>query len=788
MRSWQCASAIFCTVSLTASWAAAEPLPRGAGWFRGQPVQFRIWNGQAVAEGDMLLGPAEDVLDPAAGNPAAGKGRDAIAIASESFRWPNGVIPYEIDPALPNRNRVTAAIADWESRTPVRFRLREGEVDFVRINRVDSGCNANVGRIGGRQSVNLGPECGINATIHELGHTIGLFHTMSRIDRNRNLTVLYENIDKDAADQFDQELVFGIDVGPYDYGSIMHYQSGAATRNFGLAMLSIPAGIPIGLSNTISESDAHAVRRLYGDPPREVTLVTHPPGGQLIVDGQIVRTPFTAPWVAGERHAVTAASVLSSASATTQFRFAKWSDGRERSRELTVDGNTTLYIAHYAQFTELRTASIGNGRVQVSPSSPDGYYALGTPVTITAIPDEGFRFLQWSSGPGGSTFLSSNGSGAGLNPTRLIVRQDAPFYVARFTDAPVTTITSEPGGVPVMVNGVTVLTPANFVFAPGSAQSVSVPEFQTPFGPSRRYLFRGWSNGGERLHRFEAPAESATLTAQLTEQFQVIPFALGIRLASAPGITVARSLRLTPDIPDRYYDAGWELTVDAVGSEQVAFSNWLGDLAGAQSPRTIVIRDQTAVGAHMASPLLFTQNALVNHASQQPSPLVPGALMTLFVPAVPADAALSIGDLPAEVISARDGAITFLVPAALPPGNRATLTLRIPGRAPFGQPVGVAPAQPGVYATPSEAVRGGELRLRVTGIGRLDEQNMPAEPLRVELGGVPVPVTAIAPGEQPGQFVLTLLPGEEVPAGEAIPVIVSSGGARSQLGLTITVR
>ena len=32
-------------------------------------------------------------------------------ISGQSFRWPNGLIPYDIDPNLPNQNRVSEAQA-----------------------------------------------------------------------------------------------------------------------------------------------------------------------------------------------------------------------------------------------------------------------------------------------------------------------------------------------------------------------------------------------------------------------------------------------------------------------------------------------------------------------------------------------------------------------------------------------------------------------------------------------------------------------------------------------------
>nr|CDJ84801.1 Peptidase M12A domain containing protein [Haemonchus contortus] len=60
---------------------------------------------------------------------------------------------------------------------------------------------------------------------HELGHALGFFHTMSRYDRDKYITVNTENIKPDWIEQFNKETKqtnenYGM---TYDYGSIMHY-------------------------------------------------------------------------------------------------------------------------------------------------------------------------------------------------------------------------------------------------------------------------------------------------------------------------------------------------------------------------------------------------------------------------------------------------------------------------------------------------------------------------------------------------------------------------------------
>ena len=259
----------------------------GKGWktalidgatFATKPVQYTEVDGLAMFEGDIVLGTVEEVEQRTEMLRQVGAGtlQAGVMITGANRRWPNCKVPYDIDSAMPDQARVTDAIAHWEANTRFRFVLRSAAnaaqfPDWVTF-RSGSGCSSTVGKAGGQQFVNLGSGCSKGNAIHEIGHTIGLWHEQSREDRDSFVTIHWDKIQAGMEHNFDQHISDGDDIGAYDYGSIMHYPRNAFSSDGSDTITPLDPNAQIGQRNALSAGDIAAANSICPAKPIKETV------------------------------------------------------------------------------------------------------------------------------------------------------------------------------------------------------------------------------------------------------------------------------------------------------------------------------------------------------------------------------------------------------------------------------------------------------------------------------------------------------------------------------------
>ncbi|XP_071034243.1 blastula protease 10-like [Parasteatoda tepidariorum] len=224
--------------------------------------------GDPLIEGDIVLPPMPDGNS----NDIEDELETRKGMLNVINLWPSGRVSYNFHSSVSKqtKERIREAMDKWENETCLRFHETLVDFSYIRFRTDKSGCWSLVGRQNQPfrgQDVSIGPGCErVSVITHEVGHAIGLYHEQSRIDRDRYVNILWNNIPPGMTSQFSQGMDFPRGV-EYDYTSIMHYSAMA----FSKAMFeknTITTKNPhyqrlIGSGRVISFRDAKLVNRMY---------------------------------------------------------------------------------------------------------------------------------------------------------------------------------------------------------------------------------------------------------------------------------------------------------------------------------------------------------------------------------------------------------------------------------------------------------------------------------------------------------------------------------------------
>lgn len=368
--------------------------------------------------------------------------------------------------------------------------------------------------------------------------------------------------------------------------------SGSASNGVATATFIVPAGTAIGTyiveasysgyAPSIPANPGPFLSTLTILPTVSVTVATSPANLAFSVDGTSYSSSQTFTWAVGSIHTIAIANATQG-SAGNQYSYTSWSDGGAVSHQVTTPTTAVTYTANFAT-SYLLTANANQttyGTVSATPGGTGGYYPSGTTVTVTATPNTGYNFQNWS------------GNVANINNASTTVTMNQPQTItANFAISNVNvTVNTAPAGLMVSIDGGAAQSaPVSVTWQVGTNHTISTSSPQGSSGT--QFTFANWSDGGAISHSVTASASTTSYVAAFNTSYL---------LSTAVSPAVGGSVNTSANGTNGYYPAGTVVSLTAVPNQYYAFTNWTGNVVGANnSSTTITMNAPQTVTANFA--------------------------------------------------------------------------------------------------------------------------------------------------------------------------------------------
>lgn len=270
------------------------------------------------------------------------------------------------------------------------------------------------------------------------------------------------------------------------------------------------------------------------------------------------------------------------ATPNTGYTFTNWTDNgviasTSSSYQFTMAGNRTL-VANFTAIPAGRFAvTLTSLPVAGGTTNGSGSYASGSQVTVTAAPNTGYTFVNWTEN--GNIVSVSSSYQFAIAGNRILI---ANFKVIPASQFAVVLSSNPPAGGSTSGSG-----------SYSAASSVTVTANQNP-----GYTFTNWTENGNVVSTSAVYTFALSASRTLVANFAINTYTLNV---SATNGTTAK----TPS--QATYNSGTTVQVSATPNTGYVFSGWSGDATGSTNPLTVTMDANKNITANFTA-ITYTLN------------------------------------------------------------------------------------------------------------------------------------------------------------------------------------
>ncbi len=286
------------------------------------------------------------------------------------------------------------------------------------------------------------------------------------------------------------------------------------------------------------------------------------------------------------------------------YGFTNWTENgvivsTNSSYELTMAGNKALV----ANFSVQLTVALSSNPVAGGTTTGGGSFAPGSSVTVTAIPNIGYTFLNWTEG---TNIASTNAIyTSSLNANRTLI---ANFEMSSGFTLNV-----------VSVNGTAIKNPVLASYNPGAIVQLTAT-------PSTGYTFTGWS--GDATGSLNPLSVTMNANKNITANFALTGSGFSLNVTANNG-----SVLKNPNMVS--YTSGASVVLTATANSGYTFTGWSGDATGSVSPLTVIVNSNKNITANFIADVLPPAGPLaINLGCAEPFGIIAGSTITSTGPSI----------------------------------------------------------------------------------------------------------------------------------------------------------